>query len=317
MRKSDVSLIIPCYNEEDSIDFLFENLLIFSSKSQMSIAVIFVNDGSTDNTVSLICSRNNLPFECRIVTLLNNVGSHAAVRAGLMHCDSDYSVYFPSDMQISLDEVELMHKSVVSNCCDVVVAVRESNEVRGLVRIFSIFYSRLMRKYVNRQFPVKGIETLLISERVVKLMNSNIERHSSFALQILSYGFKAVFLNISKKDRHFGKSKWTASAKVKLFLDSFIAFSYAPIRLVSMTGILLFTTGVFMTIYLVLRKLMMDDLLVGWPALYSTLLVGFGVTNIGLGIVAEYLWRTLDTVRKRPLFVVDKIINLNNEQSSE
>jgi dolichol-phosphate mannosyltransferase len=98
---------------------------------------------------------------------------------------------------------------------------------------------------------------------------------------------------------------------MKLFIDSFVAFSFAPIRMVSMVGILFFILGSIWTIYIILRKLIFDDLAPGWPALMAILMVGFGITNISLGIIAEYLWRTLDASRKRPLFIVDEVIELN------
>jgi dolichol-phosphate mannosyltransferase len=95
-----------------------------------------------------------------------------------------------------------------------------------------------------------------------------------------------------------------------LFIDSFVAFSYAPIKLVSITGFLFFFTGILWTFYIIMRKLMINDLPEGWPALTSILLLGFGITNISLGIIAEYLWRTLDEARKRPVFIIDEIIKL-------
>jgi dolichol-phosphate mannosyltransferase len=168
-----------------------------------------------------------------------------------------------------------------------------------------------MHKYAVKQFPSKGMETLLISKKVVHLMNEHLEANSSFALQILSFGFKTEFVNISKNIRKIGKSKWSLGSKIKLLIDSFVAFSYAPIRFVSFVGIFFFVVGIIWTIYIVTRKLIYNDLASGWPALTSILLLGFGITNIGLGVIAEYLWRTLDASRKRPVFIINEIIELN------
>ncbi|MDX5438347.1 MAG: glycosyl transferase family 2, partial [Pontibacter sp.] len=120
-----------------------------------------------------------------------------------------------------------------------------------------------------------------------------------------------------KKARLVGKSKWTISKKIKLLIDSFVAFSFAPIRLVSFIGIVFFLLGIMWSGYIIFRKIMFDDLASGWPALLSILMVGFGVTNISLGIIAEYLWRTLDASRKRPVFVIDEIVEGVMEASSE
>ena len=124
-------------------------------------------------------------------------------------------------------------------------------------------------------------------------------------------GFKSKYADIEKVQRKIGKSKWSVSKKIKLLIDSFVAFSYAPIRFVSFVGILFFIIGVVWTIYIVSRKLLYNDVASGWPALTSILLLGFGITNIGLGIIAEYLWRTLDASRNRPVFIIDEIIEVN------
>jgi dolichol-phosphate mannosyltransferase len=141
-----------------------------------------------------------------------------------------------------------------------------------------------------------------------------VENNSSIFLQILTFGFKQDFIFYDKQPRQKGKSKWTLGKKIKLFIDSFIAFSYAPIRFVTAVGIFLFVVGILFSGYLIFRKLAYDNLESGWPMLISILTLGFGITNISLGIIAEYLWRTLDSSRKRPVFIIDEIIELNKHE---
>ena len=150
----------------------------------------------------------------------------------------------------------------------------------------------------------------MISKRVKSLLNSNVEDNSSVPLQILSYGLVQNKINYQKAQRFKGKSKWTLSKKIKLFIDTFIAFSYAPLRLVTLMGITMLFIGVVWSTYLILRKLFVGDLALGWPMLYSTIILGFGITNISLGIIAEYLWRTLDTARRRPVFVIERDVTI-------
>ena len=131
-------------------------------------------------------------------------------------------------------------------------------------------------------------------------------------MQILLMGFKQDRIVYDKQPRKQGKSKWTLSKKIKIFVDSFIAFSYAPIRFVTYSGITFFIIGVVWTVYILLSKIIYDNLASGWPTLLSVLLLGFGLTNISLGIIAEYLWRVLDVSRNRPVFIIDEIIELDN-----
>ena len=133
-------------------------------------------------------------------------------------------------------------------------------------------------------------------------------------MQIFTLGFTKKLISIEKKARKYGKSKWTTLKKVKLLIDTFVSFSFVPIRMVTLVGVIIFIIGLLWTGYTIFRKIMYDDLVSGWPALLSILLIGFGITNISLGIIAEYLWRTLDSSRKRPVFIIDEIIELNKHE---
>ena len=151
----------------------------------------------------------------------------------------------------------------------------------------------------------------MFNKKVAAEVNKNVEANSSIFLQILGMGFRQESISYKKRERKTGVSKWTISKKIKLFIDSFVAFSYAPIRFVTIVGIAFFFVGCIWTAYIIIRKLFFHDLAAGWPALMSILMIGFGITNISLGIIAEYLWRTLDASRKRQVFIIDDIKELN------
>jgi dolichol-phosphate mannosyltransferase len=147
----------------------------------------------------------------------------------------------------------------------------------------------------------------MFNRKVADEVNKNVEANSSIFLQILGLGFRQESISYKKRERQTGVSKWTLSKKIKLFIDSFVAFSYAPIRFVTIVGIIFFIVGMIWTLYIVIRKIFFQDLAAGWPALMSILMIGFGITNISLGIIAEYLWRTLDASRKRQVYIIDEI----------
>ena len=168
-----------------------------------------------------------------------------------------------------------------------------------------------MKKYAIASYPEKGFDIVMFNKKVQLCLNQTIESNSSVFLQILILGFKQSSISYKKESRKKGKSKWTLSKKIKLLVDSFIAFSYAPIRFVTLIGTTLFIIGLIWTGYIITRKLVYNDLEEGWPALISILTIGFGITNISLGIIAEYLWRTLDSARKRPVFIINEITDLS------
>jgi len=308
-----ISVIIPFLNEEENIPGLTAALnTFFSRKKNIEAEIIFVNDGSTDQSLSILKQQKHQYYFCKIISFSKNFGSHAALRAGILNASGDYITFMYADLQDPLELIDQMYECISVDNKDIVWATRNSTESSFAESTFSKLYSGLMKKYVSTAYPSKGFDIVMFSKKVAALLNTNIENNSSIFLQILTLGFKQDFIFYDKLPRNKGKSKWTLSKKIKLFIDSFIAFSYAPIRFVTAVGIFLFILGILFTAYLITRKIVYNDLESGWPMLISILMLGFGITNISLGIIAEYLWRTLDSSRKRPVFIIDEITDLKN-----
>jgi polyisoprenyl-phosphate glycosyltransferase len=319
MRK--VSVIIPVFNEEESIDHLVEELRsYFQQETRFSTEVIFVNDGSSDATMDKLKRAEHDFYSFKIISFSRNFGSHAALRAGILRAKGDYITFMYADLQDPLTLVSQLYEQMEHKEVDLVWAFRNTTAAAKTEKLFSSFYATLMRRYAIADFPKKGFDIVMFSKKVKACLDKNVENNSSVFIQILSLGFRQSGISYDKQVRRLGKSKWTFSKKIKLLIDSFVAFSFAPIRLVSFIGILFFLLGLFWTGYIIFRKIVFDDLAGGWPALLSILMVGFGITNISLGIIAEYLWRTLDASRKRPVFVIDEIVegvlDVRSEKSS-
>jgi len=282
---------------------------------QLRFEFLLVNDGSTDNSLSVIRDLT-FPEGTRLISLSRNFGSHAALRAGMQYANGEYVSFLYADLQDPIDNVSLLYGVALSGK-DIVWGVRKSVELGPVERWFSRSYADLMRRFVNPMFPERGFDIVLMSRKVTDEMNRNVESNSSVFLQLLGLGFSQGEVIYEKRRRSIGRSKWTLSKKIKLLVDSFIAFSYAPIRFVTYAGLFFFLVGLGWTLYITIRKIMYDDLASGWPMLTSILFLGFGLTNISLGIIAEYLWRTLDAARRRPVFVIDRVMKLNTRASGQ
>lgn len=307
-----VSVVIPFLNEEENIKQLLNSLdFFFKNENRLSFEVLFVDDGSTDNSISLL--KNNFHYQsfcARVIVLSKNEGSHSAVRAGLAYATGDFAIFLPADLQDPLELISMLFNKTLEGY-DIVFASRE-NTASGLINsVFTKIYASLMRKFVHRTYPNNGFDVVFFNRKVINILNENVESNSSIMLQIIKLGFRQTFLYYKKSIRKSGTTKWTFNKKVKLFIDSFVAFSYAPIKLVTFIGVILFLSGTSFSFYLFIRKLFYNDLISGWTMLISILTMGFGITNISLGIIAEYLWRTFDSSRKRPIFIIDEIIELN------
>ena len=301
-----VSVIIPIYNEYDGIPFLVESLNAFFAEQSFSAEVIFVNDGSHDGSVERLASVEHKTYKSKLISFSRNFGSHAALRAGIAQASGELICFNYADLQDPLDLILTMGEKM-NNGADIVWAHRESTKVSWSEKTFSRFYAYLMQKFAFRNFPEKGFDIVMFNRKVADEVNKNVEANSSIFLQILGLGFRQESISYKKRERQTGVSKWTLSKKIKLFIDSFVAFSYAPIRFVTIVGIIFFIVGMIWTLYIVIRKIFFQDLAAGWPALMSILMIGFGITNISLGIIAEYLWRTLDASRKRQVYIIDEI----------
>jgi polyisoprenyl-phosphate glycosyltransferase len=307
--KVDVSVIVPFLNESENVRPLISAIRSFRSRHpSVSYEFIFVDDGSTDDSIAKIVENGDGDALFKILKLSKNVGSHAALRAGILHATGDLITFMYADLQDPIDLINRMHQA--SNGYAIVWAHRSQTSGKLFERMFSKMYARLMQRFVAPGFPSSGFDVVMFSSKVQAQLNQNIEANSSVFLQLLTLGFRQQVISYEKTERKFGKSKWTFSKKVKLLVDSFVAFSFAPIRAVTIAGIVLFIMGVLFSGYLIFRKLVYNDLTQGWAMLMSILMIGFGITNISLGILAEYLWRTLDSSRKRPVFIVDEIIEL-------
>jgi polyisoprenyl-phosphate glycosyltransferase len=307
-----VSVIIPIFNEYEGVPFLVDSLNeFFGQQPGLNAEVIFVNDGSRDNTVQRLTEMKHVNYKAKVISFSRNFGSHAALRAGISHASGDYICFNYADLQDPL-ELIIQMKNLMDEGNDIIWAQRESTKVSWGEKAFSKFYAYLMQKFAFKNFPEKGFDIVMFNKKVAAEVNKNVEANSSIFLQILGMGFRQTSITYKKRERKTGVSKWTLSKKIKLFIDSFVAFSYAPIRFVTIVGIIFFIIGCIWSAYIITRKLFFTyPFESGWPALMSILLLGFGITNISLGIIAEYLWRTLDASRKRQVFIIDDIKELN------
>lgn len=302
-----ISIIIPLLNESENIKELVSYLNMNCKNASFESEVVFVDDGSTDNSVELLKSQKFDSFNAKIIKLSKNYGSHNALRAGILNANSNICVFFSADMQEPFEALERMHDEIRKGA-DIVCAYKKNVSIGGFSKLFSRLYAKLIRKFAVKNFPIEGVNNIMFNLKIKNKLNENIEKNSSIFLQIINMGFKSTFIPYSLSSRKHGKSKWTFGKKLKLFIDSFINFSYLPIRTVTILGMILSCLSVIFAILMIIYKLFINiSVPLGYPTIIIVLLLGFGITNISIGIVAEYIWRILDTTRQRPTFIIDTI----------
>ena len=306
----DISVVIPAHNEEQSIPSLVSALNRFIESIDYSIQLVFVDDGSTDNTLQVLMGSSIDHADVRIVKLSKNYGAHPAIRAGILHAEADYVVVYSVDMPEPVEDITMMYRELLAGN-EIVYSERKGYKGGLGSRLFAWMITR----FIEKNYPTDGLIGVAFGPKVKRELNRNIESSSSIFFQLFQLGFKKKGIQVEYNEREHGTSKWTFSKKLKLLVDSFVMFSFTPIRVITGMGILMSLVGFIWAVCILVIKIFdLFELAAGWPTTISILLIGFGMTNLSLGIIAEYLVRTLEISSKRPAFIVDELIEQRKPQ---
>ena len=309
--KPRLSVVVAAFNEQGNLPILRDRLLGLDWASMaIEPEFIFVDDHSKDKTSEILCSFAAADPRFKVLRFSRNFGSHKAFTAGLDHATGDAAVILAADLQDPPETIPLLLEKWRGGA-KVVWAIREE---RVGVSLFSQIAARsyywLMRKFTEVQPPRKGADFLLVDRQVVEALRTAPEKHTSLLALIQWLGFDQDDITYTKEARLSGRSKWTLRKKLKLALDSFVSFSYAPIRLMSFFGTLFALTGFCYTSVIIFRAMVYGIPVQGWASLMCALLIVSGVQLIMLGVLGEYMWRTFDEARGRPRYIIEKKINL-------
>jgi len=302
-----ISVVIPCYYNQDNIPVTIKELKDNESlfPEEVIFEYVFVDDGSRDNTwQALQTIKRQYSDQITIIKLAGNVGSYTAILAGLTHATGDCFTVLAADLQ---DPPELILKMYEhwKNGIKLIMANREDREDPLSQKLFSNSYHYLMRKLAIKDIPEGGFDFVFfdaqLRDEVVKMQEKNTN-----TLYLLPWmGYEYVTLPYVRKKREIGVSRWTLSKKIKLFIDSFVSFSYFPIRAISVTGLSLGFLALAYGLFILVAKLFSNIHLEGWSTLMIVILFIGAFQMMALGIIGEYVWRSLDSSRKRPLYIVE------------
>lgn len=310
-----LSIIIPCYFNEANIPVTAERLLAAEAlyPEGTEVEYVMVDDGSRDQTfLELYQFHRRRPRQVRIVKLAGNVGSYSAILAGMHHAGGDCSAVISADLQ---DPPELLPRmySLWLEGHKLVIANRAERNDGFFADSFSRLYHYFMRRFAIRNLPKGGFDVVLFDAQLRKEVVKMNEKNTNTLFLLPFMGFEPVYIPYARQKRDIGRSRWTLAKKVKLFVDSFTAFSYFPIRLISVMGLILgFAALLYAGALVALRVLGMIEVQ-GWTTLMVVILFVSSFQMIATGIVGEYVWRTLDAARNRPVFVVEKVIEPDSE----
>ena len=314
---SKISIVVPVYYNEDTLMDLYEDMKAKILPTIGEYELVCVDDGSGDSSWEVMNQIKAMDDNVHLVKLSRNFGEHAALLAGLSVCTGDCAVTKQADLQEDSTLILEMYESWKRGN-KVVLAVRRSRDESKVKVFFANMYYKIIRKLVNDKMPPGGCDCYLVDRKVIEVLERLDEKNSSLTLQVMWTGFKTEMIPFDRKNRDKGKSRWTFAKKFKLVLDSVMSFSYMPIRFMTWVGILFNIGALALFISVLVEYFTSGTPIAGWASLMCVVLISTGLILTTLGILGEYLWRTLDASRTRPAFIIDEDLKpQKDEQTSE
>ncbi len=311
LRMPKLSILIPIYYNEQNLPTTIPELLhtVRMLPPDMESELIFVDDGSRDGSFAILERAAQNDPRIKVIRLSRNFGAYMALLAGLEAATGDCISVIMADLQ---DPPELIPQMVNEwrTGHKIVIASRTVREDAFVDRIFASLFWRFMKRFALHDLPTGGFDFILFDRAAADVVRRAREKNSHFMLQVFQTGFPFKEIPYMRRQRRAGTSRWTFSKKLKLFIDSSIAFSYIPIRLMSVIGIITAIIGFLTAAYYTFYWLLYGIDIQGWTSIMVAVLVLGGLQMVMLGMIGEYIWRTYDESRRRPPYVVSETINL-------
>ena len=306
----DYSIVIPVYFNEGALTNTFNELRdqVLLINPQYTAEILFVDDGSGDDSLGeLLRLREQNPDLIRVVKLTRNFGQVNAMMAGFSQARGRCIVSISADGQDPAELINEMIRIHFEEKVEIVVCTREDRDESYFRKLTSkVFYS-LMRKLSFPNMPVGGFDFFLLGRRAVQVLLRNKESHPFIQGQILWTGFETKFLTYRRRKRDIGESRWTFGKKITYLIDGVMGYSFLPIRLMSIAGAFIALSGFIYAAVIVVIKLTWGNPIQGWAPLMVLTLTLSGIQLLMLGVIGEYMWRTLAQARARDAYVIEDI----------
>lgn len=314
-RAPTLSVVIPIYNEEETLQALFDRLSAALNSLGEEFEVIFVNDGSRDASERMLREFQARDPRFRSVHFSRNFGHQTAITCGLDHARGRAIVAMDGDLQ---DPPEVLPDLLARwrEGYDVVYAVRQKRK-EGLFKrtAYKAFYW-LLRRVSYLDIPLDSGDFSLIDRRVVDILKSMPERNR-FVRGLRTWaGFRQIGYEYAREARFAGESKYSLGKLMKLAFDGLVSYSYVPLRLVSNVGLLVSATALGYMGYLLLSRLFGGTPIAGWTSTVVIVLFLGGVQLLSLGVIGEYVGRIFEEVKHRPHYVVRERVGFGDDGDS-
>ena len=304
-RRLVLSLVIPVYRNEESIPDVLAVLNQLHAQLQGDLEAVFVVDASPDRSVEKISAGlSAAPYRGQLLILSRNFGSFGAIVAGFQSGRGDLFAVMAADLQEPPELVLEFRRLLASGQADVVVGTRQGRGDPWMSRVGSRIFWSLYRRLVQLEIPPGGVDVFGCTKAFRDHLVSLSERNSTLVGLLLWLGFRRVDVPYVRRSRRHGRSAWSFGRKFRYLLDSTFAFSDLPLRLLWVSGILGVTLSIVLGSIVTVARLVGDLDVPGYAATVLVVMFFGGLNSFGIGLLGEYLWRTFENTKGRPLFVV-------------
>jgi glycosyltransferase involved in cell wall biosynthesis len=317
-----ISIILPCYNEEDNLNELYSRLRTVMKSVGEPYELIFIDDGSSDNTLNKLKGFCETEKQCRIFEFSRNFGHQQAISAGLDNAQGDAVIMMDADLQ---HPPELIPKLIEKwkEGYEIVYTIRKDPPGTSLFKKMTarIFY-KLINTLANIDIPENSADFRLLDKKVVEQLRLLKEKTKFFRGLISWVGFNKCAVYYEASPRYAGRSKYTVWKMIKFAYDGITSFSAFPLHIATALGVVVSLFSFLYAVYAIYARLFTNQTLPGWTSVLVAVLFLGGVQLISLGLIGGYIGKAYDELKQRPSYIIRDVIDqsstLNpNEKKSE
>ncbi len=307
-NKEKISIVVPCYNEEESLPIFYKEIdKVSKGMENVDFELLFINDGSSDNTLSILRKLAKEDNRVRYLSFSRNFGKEAGMYAGLSNATGDYVAIMVADMQDPPKMVKDMYNIIQVDGYDCVALYTSSHDdYTALRKFFTKCWYKLIGA-ISSTPQVPGARDFRLMKRKMVDAIINMEEYNRYTKGIFGFvGFRTKWIDYKAPDRVAGKSKFNFIKLFKYALEGILAFSTMPLVLSAFIGILFCLIAFIAIMFIVIKTLVFGDPVSGWPSLACIVIFMGGVQLFFLGVIGMYLSKIYLEVKKRPIYIVSE-----------
>lgn len=304
-KTKDISLIIPCYNEQESLPAFFEEVTGVLAGMSCTYELLFVNDGSEDNTLNMLRSMAEKDEHVTYLSFSRNFGKESAMYAGFCNACGDYVAVMDADLQDPPELLPEMLRLIREEGYDSVATRRVTRKGEPVIKsFFARQFYRIINKISDANI-VDGARDFRLMKREMVDVIVSMSEYNRFSKGIFGWiGFKTYWLPFENRERIAGETKWSFWKLFKYAVEGIINFSHVPLSIASWFGMFMTLVSFVAIVFVVVRKLLFGDPVAGWASMVCIITLIGGIQLFCMGIMGQYISKTYTEVKKRPHYIV-------------